>query len=192
MKAFALAIVAAAGFSAPAQATEYVYTKVDLKACKHTGGKAAEDYGVWVCPGYAGISVRISAGDQRVFVSYGPKAKGELANRETLLSFNGEGSTIEWRIDPETKKPFAAIMRWSTTVSDDKGDITRGQVLVVTRLGTGNVCHVAYVDGRANPDANELARKAADERARTFKCGVEAPDSVGKTGPGYSPRWLMH
>ncbi len=192
MKAFVLAAFATAAFAASAHAIEHVYTTVDLKACKHTAGKAEEYYGVWICPGHAGISVRISGGDQRVFVSYGPKAKGELANRETLLSFNGEGSTIEWRIAPETKKPFAAIMRWSTTVTADNGAITRGQVLVVTRLGLGGVCHVAYVDGRANPDANELARKAADERAPKFKCGVDAPDSVGQTGPGYSPRWLMH
>jgi hypothetical protein len=72
------------------------------------------------------------------------------------------------------------------------GDVVRGQVLVITRLDPGGVCHVGYVDGRANQDANVLARTVADERARAFRCGKDAPDSYGKTGPGFSPRLLMH
>jgi hypothetical protein len=72
------------------------------------------------------------------------------------------------------------------------GEIVRGQVLVITRLDPGGVCHVGFVDGRANPDANELARKVADETAREFRCGKDTPDSFGKTGPGFSPRMLMH
>jgi hypothetical protein len=50
---------------------------------------------------------------------------------------------------------------------------------VVTKLGPGGVCHVGYVDARANPDANELARKLADEKARTFRCGIDKAQSVG-------------
>jgi hypothetical protein len=46
-------------------------------------------------------------------------------------------------------------------------------LLAVTRLPPGAVCHVAYVDVKANPDANELARRAADENAHDFKCGKE-------------------
>ena len=53
-------------------------------------------------------------------------------------------------------------------------------MLVVTRLGPGGVCHVGYVDAKANPDANELARKIADEHARTFKCGKDKRIVLGK------------
>ncbi len=52
-------------------------------------------------------------------------------------------------------------------------------MLVVTQLKPGATCHVAYVDARANPDADELARKAADESARDFDCAGE-PGFVGK------------
>jgi hypothetical protein len=52
----------------------------------------------------------------------------------------------------------------------------------VTRLPPGAVCHVAYVDVQANPNANELARKAADEIARNFKCGKDEVKIVGNSG----------
>jgi len=38
------------------------------------------------------------------------------------------------------------------------------------------------VDAVANPDANALARKIADENARTFKCGKDKRIVVGKVG----------
>lgn len=38
------------------------------------------------------------------------------------------------------------------------------------------------VDVRANPNPNELARKAADEIARDFKCGKDAVRIVGNRG----------
>jgi hypothetical protein len=62
---------------------------------------------------------------------------------------------------------------------DERMVVSFGRELVVTKLGPGGVCHVGYVDARVNPDANELARKLADENARTFKCGVDKPESVG-------------
>jgi hypothetical protein len=55
-------------------------------------------------------------------------------------------------------------------------------MLAVTRLPPGPVCHVAYVDAQANPNPNELARKAADELARDFKCGTDEVKVIGETG----------
>jgi hypothetical protein len=86
--------------------------------------------------------------------------------------------------------PFATIMRWTTAVpaDDPKAErgVHRGEVLVVTRLGPGGVCHVGYVDGRRNPDANALARALADRHARTFRCGTDGPIILGHKGPGFS------
>jgi hypothetical protein len=52
----------------------------------------------------------------------------------------------------------------------------------VTRLPPGPVCHVAYIDVKANRNANELARKAADETARGFKCGKDEVKVIGASG----------
>jgi hypothetical protein len=35
---------------------------------------------------------------------------------------------------------------------------------------------------KANPDANELARKAADETARSFKSGKDEVKAIGTRG----------
>ena len=174
---------------APAITNERAYTPLDLDKCKHTKGREVEDYGSWRCTGYNGMPVRVSAGDQRTHVSFGANAAKEIAAGETLASFNSEGKTIEWRIEQGANgKPraFAAILRWNTTVTGDDDKQVRGQVLVVTRLGPGGVCHIGYVDGRANANANELAVKLADERARTFQCGKDKPVIVGEIGPAFS------
>ena len=85
-------------------------------------------------------------------------------------------------------------MRWTTAVVTDDPKVedgtVRGEVLVVTRLGQGGVlggvCHVGYVDGRQNSNADDLAREIADRHARSFRCGKDKPIVLGETGPGFS------
>jgi hypothetical protein len=177
--------------NSPSGQVERVYTLLDLKKCRHRPGKEVEDYGSWLCTGHDGIAVRVTAGDQRTYISYGPNAAKELAAQQTLSAFNSEGKTIEWRIErvPGGKpRAFATILRWNVTTLDPEDDLKQvaGQVLVVTRLGPGGVCHVGYVDGRANPNANELAAEIADKQARAFKCGKDKPVTLGTKGKGFS------
>jgi hypothetical protein len=183
------------GAPARSQAIESVYTKFDAKKCKHTKGTEVEDYGSWLCPGYGGLQVRLSAGDQRMYVSYGPW-KDSLAAAQTFPGFNDvyEG-TVEWRIEKNVGKPrpFATILRWNLMTAEDQEKATgptkaTGRMLVVTRLGPGGSCHVGYVDARANPDANALARKIADEQARNFKCGKDKRIVMGIKGSVDMPR----
>ena len=98
-------------------------------------------------------------------------------------------ATVEWRLEKQPTgktRPFATILRWNVRA---EGDVMRstGRALVVTRLGPGGVCHVGYVDARANPDANELARRIADEHARTFRCGKDKRIVLGNRSPGFAP-----
>ena len=121
-----------------------------------------------------------------MYVSFGRGAAREPAAGETIPGFNDVyKGAIEWRLERSRDgklKPFATILRWNFMTSPDDRQ-TSGRRLVITKLGPGGVCHVGYVDARASPDANELARKLADEKARTFKCGVDKPQSVGNRPP---------
>jgi hypothetical protein len=190
--AMALAMLAAA--PAMAETIESATTAFNVDKCPHTAGSAPEDGGVWRCKGYGGIAVVMSEGDIRVHVSFGPRALREPAASETLGAPNGEGTSIEWRIARERdgkRRPFATIMHWTTRVmvdasKDDEEGTVRGEVLVVTRLGPGGVCHVGYVDGRQNPNADDLAREIADQHARSFRCGKDRPIVLGDKGPGFS------
>jgi hypothetical protein len=168
-----------------------VYTKFDSKQCRHTPGKAEEDYGSWRCPGYEDHGVYLSAGDQRMQVSFGRNAHKQVAAGETFPGFNKVYSgTVEWRIETLAdgkKRPFATILRWNVRQAGDDREST-GRVLVVTRLGPGGVCHVGYVDARANAaNANELAQQIADQHARSFKCGKDKRVVLGKYTPDMMP-----
>ena len=165
-------------FAAPAtaQQIESAYTDVDLNGCTVIH---SDDFGSrWACPGYKGMPVMIAEGDLRFFVSYGFGAPEEKAAGQTLPPFNTLGPRIEWRLSNAEGawKPFATILRYH--VEREAGE-DEGEVLVVTRLAPGATCHVAYVDARANADANILAREAADELARDFDCADE-PEIVGE------------
>ncbi len=77
------------------------------------------------------------------------------------------------------------IQRWHIADIEDEGKDGRPiakQLLVVTRLPPGPVCRVAYVDVKANPNANDLARDAADTVARDFKCGTDKVKVIGASG----------
>jgi len=187
-----------AGAAAPAAAQSIGsrYTDYDTKLCPHKAGREVEDYGEWRCKG--AVAVRVSAGDQRATMSFGPHAKDEPAAAQTLQGFNDVyKARIEWRFARAAggrTQVFAAIVRWNTFLLDESGELAdtgrpktiSGQVLVVTRLGPRGVCHVGYVDALANRDANELARRIADEKARAFRCDTDMPIILGETGPGFS------
>ena len=105
------------------------------------------------------------------------KMRPNTARRsKTFNPFNTALSPIEWRI--ANGVPFAAIERWS--ISDSEGN-RAGTWLVVTALRDGQSCHVHYVAG-SYPDANEQARRAADDLARGFDCENDVPTSDSKIG----------
>jgi len=174
----ALAVAAPAA----AQFNQSEYTDIDLDACTVV---VSDDFGsTWACNGYKGIPVMIAEGDLRMMVSYGLASTEEKAASQTLPPFNHLGGKIEWRLSNAAGgyKPFATIVRYFIAApepheGEEKGP--EGQILVVTRIEPGATCQVAWIDALANPEANELARKAADETAPGFDCANE-PEIVGK------------
>ena len=183
---------------AAAESIGSAYTDYDTRTCSHRSGREVEDYGEWRCKGLNGIAVLVSAGDQRMTMSFGPHARDEPAAGQTLQGFNDVyKARLEWRYARGAggrTQSFAAIVRWNTALPDERADTADtgrpntigGAVLVVTRLGPHGVCHVGYVDARANRNADALARKIADEKARSFRCDTDKPIILGETGPGFS------
>ena len=180
---------AAFGLMSPACAQTFSssYTSTAPKDCRTVGKPKEPDGGTTqVCPGKSGLVVLISEDDLRQTVSVGPNretAAKEPAAETWFAPFNSTGPTVEWRAVDGT--PFAIIQRWLIADNNDvdkTGSPTSKPMLAVTRLPPGPVCHVAYIDGQANRNPNELARQAADEFARDFKCGKDEVRVIGEKG----------
>jgi hypothetical protein len=187
--AAAALLAAAFGLISPANAQTFSssYTSTAPTDCRPVGKPGKLDGSTTqVCPGKSGLVVMISEDDLRETVSVGPNrmaAAKEPAAEAWFGPFNSTAHTVEWRaVDG---KPFAIIQRWliaDNDAPDKTGSPTTKPMLAVTRLPPGPVCHVAYIDGQANPNPNELARKAADEFARDFKCGKDEVKVIGERG----------
>jgi hypothetical protein len=182
-----LSFAAFAASWANAQTIGSQYSSTAAKDCRMIGKPSELDGSTTrFCPGKAGLSVLISEDDLRETVSVGKSLKAaakEPAAQMWFEPFNSTLTIVEWRM--AGKKPFAIIQRWLIADNADRDAKDRPRdkaMLAVTRLPPGEVCHVAYVDVAANPDANELARKAADELARDFQCGKDEVKVIGAGG----------
>ncbi len=175
-RSYFLGILAVLAASGPVLAQNVsVYTDFNVtKGCVQL--ESNEVGGTWQCAGFGGYPVLLSEGDLRESVFYGHL--GSWYSGEAWASFgpfNNAGNKIEWRLEKPDSAPFAAIQRWFTDTGDGG---PKSQVLVISKVGqpgVGEACVTGYVDALANKDANAIAQKVADERARAFKCRVEEP-----------------
>jgi hypothetical protein len=176
MKPFLIAALATLALSGPAQAGfSSAYSDLNLDECLVL---EADDFGVsWACPGYKGYPLMVREGDLRFALNYG-FGSSQQSDFHTLPPFNTLGAKLEWRLSNDLGRwmPVATIVRYYTQ-SGDAGEI-EGQVLMVTQLAEGNSCPIAYVDARANKNANELARQAAD-MAGSFDCATDEVAIIG-------------
>lgn len=184
-----VAVSAAMVLQSNAETIGSSYTSTAPKDCRvKSAGNGVDNSTIRVCPGKDGLIVLISEADLREAVSVGRNRLGasrEPAAQSWFGPFNSTTNTIEWR--SANGRPFAIIQRWhiaDNADQDKSGRPIAKPMLAVTRLSPGPVCHVAYVDVQANPDANELARRAADDLARKFKCGKDEVKIIGNSGRG--------
>lgn len=167
------------------------YTDIDIeKGCSVFA--ASEEEGPFanlVCNGWQGYPVLIFSGDLRESVFYGFPPGTDLP-WESFSAFNSTGGRIEWRIEKDGQRsvPFATIHRWFVNADPENPD-RRTEVLIVEKVGQVDKrdgCAVGLVPAAGNPQANEAARRIADERARDFECGTDKPTVSGDGVPDFT------
>ena len=167
----------------------YVETRVEAD-CVIFEQADSEDGGFVhrVCPGYGGYPVLVFESDLRENIFYGfpPTDFVDIA-WQSFETFNGAMGKTEWRISTHEGKstPFATIRRWHVQ-ADLEGKEKDVEVLVVSKVGQPGKpegCVVALVLASGKPDANDTARKIADEQARDFVCGADERVLVGEPMP---------
>lgn len=167
------------------------YTDIDTeKGCSvfsinEEGGEFAN----FVCSGWNGYPVLVYSGDLRESLFYGFPPEGDLP-WESFSAFNSTGPRIEWRVETDGSRsvPFATIHRWFVSADPEKPE-QRKEVLVVAKVASIDEragCTVGLVLATGNPSANEEARKIADEKARSFRCGIDKWTVAGDPMPHFS------
>ncbi|MCG7504276.1 hypothetical protein [Mesorhizobium retamae] len=175
-----------ASFCGDASAGEISSAYTDLVTDKDclTYAKAGENDGDWAdlsCSGYRGYPVLLTYDDARESVFYGFPPVDMTTSWESFVGFNSAGPKVEWRVETsgDVSVPFAAIHRRSVSSGDDGTKKT--DVLVVAKVAQmegRQGCTVALV-AAGSPNANEEARKIADEKVRAFTCGKDKRITVG-------------
>ena len=180
-------LVAAFAFGTAPALAESVYTKLDLEKCLAI--ETDEQGGRWTCPGWGGYPVEFSEGDLRHSLFFGHLGDwSKKQHFESFGPFNHVQGTFEWITEGKNAK--AAIARFiienSNEETGEADEKSRGQVLAIFKVGQkgeGEACTVGYVDARANPNPNELARKVAATEVHDFACRFNESMWHGVKGP---------
>jgi hypothetical protein len=183
---FSALILAACCHAAAAGEISSAYTDIDAeKTCSvFSANEDGSEFANLACNGWQGYPVLIYSGDLRESVFYGFPPDGDLAPAwESFSAFNSTGSKIEWRVETHGSRsvPFATIHRWFVS-ADAENPEKQTEVLVVEKVGQiheRDGCAVGLVLATGSPKANDAARKIADEKARSFVCGVDQRVIVG-------------
>lgn len=172
---FTAATFAALGVALPLAAPraeeiiESTYTKHDYARCKEL--KKVDDVHTYRCEGHVGTLVNAFLAEDSTTVDFGFQGdKDDEGQFPTGFVFAGD--TIEWRGRVRTGKmtPYAAILRYD--VGHAIGGPFKPVLYVYHIKGLQGSCIVGSVDG-THPDANERARKLADEVSAGFRCGTD-------------------
>jgi hypothetical protein len=174
---FGLAALLAAGTLVQGGEAVSVYTRID-EDCVQT---QLPDEPVWLtlCPGQsAGWQVEIISGEHGQAIAYLHAAgtRSDYLNPPMRGLFGGYHDVMEWRLSGGAA--FATIHRYVSYNPEDMGaeGPREPNSLIVTALRPGAdvpACIAAIVDASSLPDANRVAREAADRLAPRWLCGAE-------------------
>ena len=144
-----------------------VYTPLAGKSCvlvkedKETGNSLQR------CPGVANSKVLVAYDDQRMSITLvleEGKAEQPLDLWTVVTkSFSSLGASAEWRVMQDSKKavPLALIVRVNATSSDGK----KSSYLAIAKVSADQACVVDVIAVASDRDANQRARRSADQSA---------------------------
>lgn len=178
-------VLAGLAGTARAGAISSAYTDLDSARDCVTYAQAGENDGDWAdlaCSGYRGYPVLVGYDDARESVFFGFPPADMTSVWESFVGFNSSGDKVEWRVetDGDVTVPFAAILR--RFVADPQGSGKRVEVLAVSKVAQMDArdgCTLGLVLATGNPQANDDARRIADEKAKGFACGKDRRVTVG-------------
>ncbi|MFT6490709.1 MAG: hypothetical protein ACJAXQ_001492 [Parvibaculaceae bacterium] len=161
------------------------YSSLDLDTCETIEQEPEFGTTTWRCEGQAGYTVYPTEADLRFYLAFGKGKAMATTGGATVPPFNHLGGMLEWRVEnlKGAWTPFATIVRYHYSGGAEE---PKGQVLVVSKFDDGETCTVGYVNALAEKNANSLARRLADDVARTFVCSRDQAHYVGK---GASELW---
>ena len=152
---------------------ESEYSAIDPDSCQTIQLDKETGAATLTCPSYNNIPVFVYQTDGRYSVSIGKK----LNNDDGIIGLDlGKlGDKLEWR--SRNNELFAAIYRHHILYFDNAPE-PLDSVLVVRKMSENVAsCTTAVVDSNV-PNANEVARRLADEKVADFECGVDSTERI--------------
>ena len=149
------------------------YTPLDSE-CQTIELDEETGYSTQSCPGYNNIPVFIHQSDGFHFISIGEKRNEDLGIIDSNL-FGHLGDKLEWRL--RDNRPLAAIYR-HYIIYLNNAPKPIDSMLVVRKISENVAsCTMGVVDSNV-PNANEVARRIADEKTAEFECGVDSVERI--------------
>ena len=147
------------------------YTTHDYEKCRE--GKPADNVRKFRCEGHVGTLVNVSVAEDSTTLDFG--FQGDKDDAWPFASAHVFASgTIEWRGRVRTGKmtPYAAIVRYE--IRPAISEPSRPALYVYHIKGLQGSCIVGSIDA-THADANQRARRLADEVSAGFHCGTDKP-----------------
>ena len=176
--------------AAVAETIERAYTPFDVdKVPAHGPAREVEDYGSWLCAGHGGIAVRADRRRSAHAISATARDAAQRAGRaQTLAGVQQRGQDhrmadrafAERQAARRSPPSCAGTAVTTDDPKDEDGNRSRGQVLVVTRLGRAASAMSAM--STAAP-----IRMRTNSRARS-PTSMRAASSAARTSPSCSAR----
>lgn len=155
-----------------ATGTESIYTSLDAADCKLVEEGDEPAFSIQRCKGLAPYDLVVEDFDARQSVTVvAPDGEVPLDLAASVGGgFSEVGTKAEWRRAKGAGAPHALIFRYIVTMPDG----SKRPYLAVSKLAGKGSCLTKVLDAGKAPDANELARRAADDAAASA-CPTDAP-----------------